>query len=300
MAALGWANLGLNAVSAISNFIGGNKNIDKQIKAQKDENEKNRQYNKMLAEQQNKWNVEQWERENYYNTPSNQIKRMKDAGLNPDLVYGNGAAQSLSATSPNLTSGAASSPVDVSALGQKMTMGQAIQQSLNNAMMRAQIDNVKADTANKSVNTDLLNIDKETREMANQLGLDILAIEKNLKGQQAENAFEQFNILKKQYEKTEKEIQSLDIDIAIKNIEKSFKTEQMQAIVDKLKADANISEQDAELAIQGFTYKLMGIEAEGRQAEESNKFLKLLNESDEGSLLGTLLKGINYVLQSLK
>jgi len=47
---------------------------------------KNRQ---RLADQQN---VKFWKMQNEYNTPANQMKRLKDAGLNPNLIYGSGSA----------------------------------------------------------------------------------------------------------------------------------------------------------------------------------------------------------------
>ena len=82
-------NLALNPLGAIGSFFGArsqNKNIDKQIAAQKEENQKNRDWNLNLAKQQNEWNIEQWNRENEYNTPSAQMARYNAAGLNFDLM----------------------------------------------------------------------------------------------------------------------------------------------------------------------------------------------------------------------
>lgn len=49
-------------------------------------------YNYLLAAKQNDWNVEQWNRENAYNTPSAQRQRLLDAGLNPNLMLDGGDA----------------------------------------------------------------------------------------------------------------------------------------------------------------------------------------------------------------
>lgn len=46
--------------------------------------------NQNLAAQQNQWNIDQWNRENAYNSPKNQVKRLLDAGINPSLVGGVG------------------------------------------------------------------------------------------------------------------------------------------------------------------------------------------------------------------
>lgn len=43
-------------------------------------------------QREREWNLAQWNRQNEYNTPLNQMKRLQDAGLNPNLVYGNGAS----------------------------------------------------------------------------------------------------------------------------------------------------------------------------------------------------------------
>ncbi len=58
--------------------------------------------NKELAEIAYQQNVEQWERENAYNHPSQQMARLREAGLNPNLVYGNGSAVQTSARSPQM------------------------------------------------------------------------------------------------------------------------------------------------------------------------------------------------------
>ena len=115
------------ALGAAGSFITGlfsakkqNKNIDKQIAAQKEENQKNRDWNLNLAHQQNAWNIEQWNRENAYNSPAAQMARFRDAGLNPDLAYGQ---QNLSAASPEMTAGEGSQPTDVSNLANKRTIG---------------------------------------------------------------------------------------------------------------------------------------------------------------------------------
>lgn len=54
-------------------------------------NDRQRADNILAAKWQRKWALKDWERENYYNSPQQQMQRLKEAGLNPHLVYGNGA-----------------------------------------------------------------------------------------------------------------------------------------------------------------------------------------------------------------
>lgn len=60
----------------------------------------NRQKQLMSIQQQ--YAVDNWNREINYNDPSAQMARLKSAGLNPNLVYGNGNIQGLE--SPNISS----------------------------------------------------------------------------------------------------------------------------------------------------------------------------------------------------
>lgn len=46
-------------------------------------------------------NVEMWNMNNQYNSPEMQMERLKNAGLNPNLVYGNGVTGNSSGNVPN-------------------------------------------------------------------------------------------------------------------------------------------------------------------------------------------------------
>lgn len=63
-----------------------------------------RQTNKMnlkISREANAYNTDMWNLQNAYNDPSAQMERLKKAGLNPNLMYGNGASVSVgNASSP--------------------------------------------------------------------------------------------------------------------------------------------------------------------------------------------------------
>lgn len=168
---------GLGVVSSIGSMIGQNRAIRQQIRAQQEENRKNREYNLMLARTQNQWNIEQWQRENDYNSPTAQMSRFRAAGLNPNLIYGQ---SNPAASSPTLTSGAASSPTDMSAIGNKRNFGQAMQEMLNMEMQKAQIEAIKAgtektkeDTKNVTASTEALTIDNMYRAAKHEQDLQV-------------------------------------------------------------------------------------------------------------------------------
>ena len=89
-----------SAIGAAQN----NNNIRRQLAFQKAENQKTREYNMMLARYQNQENLAQWNRQNQYNLPEKQMQRLRQAGLNPDLMYSNGTVGN-SMSSPEMTSG---------------------------------------------------------------------------------------------------------------------------------------------------------------------------------------------------
>ena len=52
-------------------------------------NEANNLANRQLSEYEWSKNLEMWNLQNQYNSPSEQMKRYKEAGVNPNLIYGN-------------------------------------------------------------------------------------------------------------------------------------------------------------------------------------------------------------------
>lgn len=61
---------------------------------------------KQLMDYQNQLNTQQWERESAYNSPAEQMKRLREAGLNPDLAIG-GSVQNTAGSSPSTSLGSA-------------------------------------------------------------------------------------------------------------------------------------------------------------------------------------------------
>ena len=53
-------------------------------------------YNKEQAALQNQYNIDMWNRQNEYNSPASQMNRLKEAGLNPNLMYGQGSTGNAS------------------------------------------------------------------------------------------------------------------------------------------------------------------------------------------------------------
>ena len=56
-------------------------------------NRKTREWNEAMYQKQRQDALDDWNRQTLYNSPIEQMKRLKEAGLNPNLVYGSGQAR---------------------------------------------------------------------------------------------------------------------------------------------------------------------------------------------------------------
>lgn len=141
---------------------------------QQAEAEKQRAWNETMAEKQNAWNYEMWQKATDYDSPVNQVQRLRDAGLNP-LFYGLDGNASQSA------------PTAAQPLGYERAdagnWANPVQSGLDAAIKVAQVSNIQADTAKKNEETltetqrrekiqaDIANAKQELQNMLAQEGL---------------------------------------------------------------------------------------------------------------------------------
>lgn len=147
----GWAAAAIPILTATANAI-GRGGPKRQYK-----------YNKKMTDYQNKLNREnaQWAFDKElelrkfqmdYDSPEAQMQRFKDAGLNPNLIYGNGSAAAGSFEAPNFPSvpGVAAHQIDAAVLG---NIGTEFAQA---RLMAAQTDFTETRTQESGVKQDLM------------------------------------------------------------------------------------------------------------------------------------------------
>lgn len=202
-----------NIVSGIGSFVQKKKQLNKYLDFQREENQKTRDYNLNLAKQQNQWNIDQWNRENEYNTPLAQMSRYKDAGLNPDLMYGQ---QNLSAASPEMTAGEPGSPMDYSPVANGPTIGEAASIAANSRLTNAQAklaesqaNKVDAETVGQTINNDWLPKLLKGQTEINEADVKQRLADAGLKGKQIEVAVEQIKVMQQSVKESQQKINDL-------------------------------------------------------------------------------------------
>lgn len=156
--------------SGLISSVTGNSQLKKQLNFQREENERTREYNRQLAEQQNKWNIEQWNRENAYNTPEQMRARLEAAGYNPNLAVGGLSGSLNAASSPGLTSGAPGIPTDFNALGR---MDNPVAAGFRGAIEAIQARNIESQTDKTKAETDYQKLVSEYLPSQILAGLDV-------------------------------------------------------------------------------------------------------------------------------
>lgn len=87
---------GAALAGGVMSLFGGKKSNDTNLKIARENNKAQME----LAQYQADRNLELWNMNNEYNTPEAQMERYKEAGLNPNLIYGSGSASAGNSSSP--------------------------------------------------------------------------------------------------------------------------------------------------------------------------------------------------------
>lgn len=226
------------------------KILARQIQAQKEENAANRRYNLMLAEKQNRWNLEQWQRNNDYNAPSAVMSRLRAAGVNPHMYYSKGGAMGgISTASPEMTAGAPSSPIDTSGLLQQRTYGDAVQKAMEQSLLAASVRKTNAEAGlvdqkreTEEYNTDIFESDAAFRNALNGSSLRLTGMDIELKGSQKNLTDGQVGMLRYEAAMLQKQMDKIDRENELMEEQISNLSEERRSIILKRVLDSELVE----------------------------------------------------------
>lgn len=146
------ASAALAGIGAGLNMLTGGLSARKQFK-----------YTSQLMDKQNQQQIDFWNMNNEYNTPSAQRARLEEAGMNPDLMYGQTQATNT-AQMPTAANGSAPN-VDY---GRGPDLLGAYRASMDMQMMNAQVSKIQKENA-------LLDERRRMSEISREVELELLA-----------------------------------------------------------------------------------------------------------------------------
>lgn len=148
-------------ISGLGSLFGGALGAASSLKGVREANKANME----LAQYSYQTNLEQWHRENAYNSPTAQMARLKEAGLNPNLVYGNGNAITKAGSSPEMKA-----PHLESWSGSDFGVTNAVQSYLQGEAVAANTKKVVEESHNLSVSREFTRTQMEALylDMANK------------------------------------------------------------------------------------------------------------------------------------
>lgn len=284
-----------NFISSAIGTLAQNANIQNAINANKESQAENREWNLNLAKMQNQWNIDQWNRENSYNSPAAYRARLKAAGMNPDLAYGGVTGQS--AASPAMTSGQGSQPVDNSLLAQKMTALNIASAALDNKLKTAQIQGVKEENKGKSLDNRLKSREVSTEDALSMLlGSSLDPETQMIASKLPFRAYREFMRLVR--EETDRTNAVADNDLKLldkrsKQLDNHIKEESAQSLIDEIKQKLRISKNEAEFLTKTLALRIQGLKYD----QTVKRFDAIMSDPD---LLEQLPSGFPAIVKLLR
>ena len=138
-------------VAGVGSLLGGLGSSAMNNKAVQDTNKANMEIAKYQAQWQQQENekayqrsLKMWNLQNEYNSPTQQMARIRAAGLNPNLVYGNGVTGNSAGSAPQYESAKFNAPTMQAYRGWNLGISDAISKFLAYRTAEAQVDNMEA------------------------------------------------------------------------------------------------------------------------------------------------------------
>lgn len=154
-------------------------------------------------------NIAQWNRENKYNSPKEQMKRLQEAGLNPDLVYGGNVANT--AGSAQVTAGTPQAP------GAASAVGQAVRNAQSSAMIDSEIAKNESEASRNNAQAKEFDINALFKNRTLDLSIQKLTADLGFTKQQTMESIARTNMFDMQVEHLITDIQNLHSQIRLTN-----------------------------------------------------------------------------------
>lgn len=231
------------AVAGIAGALATMGASRRNLKAQRETNEANLK----LAQLQNSWNVQQWNREMEYNSPANKVKLLQQAGLNP-LFY-EGGLQPTETQAPKSAELAnqVAPQVDAAAIGNSFSnLTNSLFEATQYQIMKKELEIKEAELKNTQRRTDQDIAESQQR-------VENLVAEKNLTEKKAEEVIANTDLIRAKIDETN--VQKERAALSLKQERELYDTVVEQAMqtlkITKLEAQKLVKEIDFIVANTG-------------------------------------------------
>ncbi len=218
--------------------------------------QQNMSYNKQMYERQNADAIKFWQMQNAYNDPSKEIERLRAAGLNPAMMYGNGqpAGSISAATAPqNNVDGTAQMAAPV-----EPVYGSNAASAISDAMARS-LQLWQGISQSRIASTDAEYRQVQILEMLNKLRADT-----HKTGQESKVLDDTLDVLK-----ATKEHRIMQSELTTASMKQSIKN--MQESVISMQADRRFKQLDIDLKTRIADFNDKKFEADLNQFKENMK-----------------------------
>lgn len=254
-------SLGLGAASVAANTGSGLFSNRKNRKFQERQNQLNREFA-----------INAFNMENSYNAPVNQIQRLKDAGLNPNLIYGGSSAQQASAS---VTAPEQPAPhydplnfSDISATAQQSSLLHE-----QRRLLKAQADKQEAETQRQIIENSYLPAILRGQLDTTNVQLKLTNENINLTKQQGLKIAEEINVLNKSCQKLDEEINVLQLNQDL--LQEDILIKRLQYLSDHI--ELTYKEREKQLQLKYLTAQICKAYADAAGTEQVTAVSKALN-----------------------
>lgn len=292
----GFGGIG-GAVSSIVGGIGGAIRARKARKLAREMQQKQFDWQREENERAFQRNLQMWNQQNAYNSPAAQMQRLEEAGLNPNLAYGNLASgqagsppQLEAANVPQLSDAAYSNPFDsISQMGANLT---------NSTVQMAQTASLLAQSRKTEEEYNKLRIENSLlpAKMKAEIGklLSSTELDKESKNNlvvQSEMLGEQMKLVQANVDKVRTEIDGLGIANDRAKIQLAIEKNTQQAVEDMIKANSQLAKLSVtekqqmihffkEMSVRLLTEKDMNLDMLSNEVYKSDFFTNIMRSRE--------------------
>lgn len=298
-----FANMAMNS----QNLRAQQEANERNIAFQREVNQQNIDFQREVNDTNYERQLEMWEKTNAYNHPAEQMKRYKEAGLNPNLIYG----QSNTSPSANVGNGSGvkvDAPSVQPELRQKLTFGNAGHDFLNGLYRMEEVHNLKLDNEIKEQTKDdvIMKSYYEAQRQGVQLANDLI---KN-HNDNLESALKAIELEINEYTKqNRKDLSDISLKQADANVSKTkAETNKTKAEINKINAEtdnliaqhkviqwqAALTYMESLLKSAQFEHETKKIGLTEKEIEKVEEQIDLIKKQISNIAQDTKIKGIDY------